>query len=364
MELHLTESKLSPDALTRAQYCRTRLPELRLLERVIRKGEPWLRVNTLADVEDGSLTLPLYSLEMGSVRADAPVLLLTGGVHGIERIGTQLLLTKLLSLLHRLEWDEGLQQDMEHVRLVLFPLVNPVGMAHGWRSNGNGIDLMRNAPLDAETPGPWPVAGHRLGRWLPWYRGARAAPMQTEADALCRLVSAQIAQAPFALSLDCHSGFGMRDRIWFPYAGSNRLLEHAAEIHALFRLFERAHPNHPYIIEPQWHQYRTHGDLWDYLYRQQLAEHPGQVFLPLTLEMGSWLWVKKNLRQLTSYTGLFNPLVPHRRRRAMRRHGQLLEFLLRAVRSWHNWLPDATTRPRQQRYAERRWADPERRRDG
>ncbi|MFC6673470.1 DUF2817 domain-containing protein [Marinobacterium aestuariivivens] len=348
-----------PDAidetLSQTRYYRRRLPELHRLERLIRKGGQHIETTVLAEIRDGDLALPLYALRLGSRRSDAPVLLLTGGIHGVERIGSQLLLSQLATLISRLQWDEGLQQDLERIRLVFCPLINPVGMAHGWRSNGNGVDLMRNAPLDAETPGPWPLAGHRIGRWLPWYRGRRDTPMQPEAQALCELVRSEIDGAPFSLALDCHSGFGMRDRLWFPYAGSNRLLEHAAEVHALARLFERAQPHHPYVFEPQCHQYRTHGDLWDYLYRQQLA-HREQVFLPLTLEMGSWLWVRKNLRQLTSFTGLFNPLVPHRHKRILRRHSLLLDFLIRATRSWQYWLPQDDERVFHQRQAQRRWS--------
>ncbi|KEA64804.1 Zinc carboxypeptidase-related protein [Marinobacterium lacunae] len=338
-----------------ADYCRQRLPEMRLVQRLIRKGEGYLRPDVIGTVYDGAVELPLYSIELGSTRADAPVMLLCGGIHGIERIGSQLLIAHLATLIHRLQWDECLKQTLTEIRLIFLPLLNPVGMARGWRSNGQGVDLMRNAPIDAEMPSPWLVSGHRLASWLPWYRGNAEQPMQPEAQALCDLVTHQCATSPFVLALDCHSGFGMRDRVWFPYAGSNRLFEHVAELHALVRLFERAHPHHPYLFEPQHHHYRTHGDLWDYLYSEYHTRHDA-AFLPLTLEMGSWLWVKKNLRQMTSYSGLFNPTVPHRQRRTLRRHHALLTFLIDAVRSWHNWIPAPETRARHQRYAERRWA--------
>lgn len=335
----------------------SRLPELCLLERLIRRGAPALRSRVLARVEDKEGWLPVYGLELGSLNPTAPALLLCGGVHGIERIGTQLLLAQLDTLLQRLRWDLSLQQLLQQVRIVLCPLLNPVGMVRGWRCNGNGVDLMRNAPVTAEQPGPWPVSGHRLGRWLPWYRGEPGQPMETEAQALCTLVEEQLATAPFTLALDCHSGFGLRDRVWFPYSGRRQLLEHAAELHALCRLFERSHPHHPYLFEPQHHHYRTHGDLWDHLY-QRHRQHQDSVFLPLTLEMGSWLWVKKNLRQVTSYTGLFNPLVPHRHQRTLRRHQLLLDFLLRAVNAWQHWLPTEAHRRHHQRRAERRWGAP------
>ncbi len=319
-----------------------------------------MHVQVLADISDGAYQYPLYALRLGNPVPTAPVLLLTAGIHGVERIGTQLLLTQLETLLARLPWDQGLQEDLRHIRLVVCPLLNPAGMARGARANANGVDLMRNGPQNADSPCPWLVSGHRIGAWLPWYRGALNQPMQAEAAALCALVNSEIAKAPLCLSLDCHSGFGMRDRLWFPYAGSTRPLEQLADVHALVALYEGANPHHRYLFEPQCHQYRTHGDLWDHLYQQHLLRQNTNpdlpaVFLPLTLELGSWLWVRKNLRQITSFRGLFNPLVPHRHRRIMRHHNSLFEFMIRATRSWQSWQPQHAAREVQQQQALQRW---------
>jgi hypothetical protein len=38
-------------------------------------------------------------------------------------------------------------------------------------------------------------------------------------------------------------------------------------------------------------------------------------FIPLTLEMGSWAWVRKNLRQLFNFPSYFNPQKTHRHQR-------------------------------------------------
>jgi hypothetical protein len=128
----------------------------------------------------------------------------------------------------------------------------------------------------------------------------------------------------------------------------------------MVELYEAANPYHRYLFEPQCHQYRTHGDLWDYLYHHHLQRQHGAtdtpaVFLPLTLDLGSWLWVRKNLRQITSFTGLFNPLVPHRHRRILRHHNTLFDFLIRATRSWQHWLPRGPDRDAQQQRAIQRW---------
>jgi hypothetical protein len=118
-------------------------------------------------------------------------------------------------------------------------------------------------------------------------------------------------------------------------------------------IFEETHNHHVYVIEPQSRQYLAHGDLWDHL---ALRSAPPRVFLPLTLEMGSWLWVKKNPRQFFSLRGLFNPLVGHREQRVLRRHWPLLDFAVRAAMSASRWLPATPEEnERHRRLALARW---------
>jgi hypothetical protein len=133
----------------------------------------------------------------------------------------------------------------------------------------------------------------------------------------------------------------MIDRIWFPYAYSRRPFEHIDLMHALKERLERSLPNHPYVVEPQSIQYVTHGDLWDWLLLEQRELAPSRLFLPLTLEMGSWLWIKKNPRQAFSLLGIFNPIKPHRLQRTLRRHHALLDFLVRASASHEHWAGQA-----------------------
>jgi len=80
-----------------------------------------------------------------------------------------------------------------------------------------------------------------------------------------------------------------------------------------------------------------------------MAQQPDGLYLPLTLEMGSWLWVKKNPRHLFRYHSLFNPILPHRHQRILRRHFTLIEFLMSAVRSMPTWAP-STAADKQQLY--------------
>ena len=331
------------------------LPELQALERVIDQGGSRLEVRSLqVPARGGAARLPVYAVALGNPQPGVPAVGFFGGVHGLERIGAQLVIDYLHAVVHRLAWDGSLQHLLERVRLVFMPLVNPGGMLRGTRANPQGVDLMRNAPLDAQEPVPPLVGGHRLSPWLPWYRGRADASMEAESRWLCEQVEAELHGRPFALALDCHSGFGLRDRLWFPFAHRRGPLPHLAQLHALHEIFEQSHLHHPYVIEPQSRQYLTHGDLWDHLYLRA-GERAGTVFLPLTLEMGSWLWVKKNPRQLFSRSGIFNPLIAHRQERVLRRHLPLLDFALRAAASSAQWLPQGEALQRHQHAGLARW---------
>jgi hypothetical protein len=326
------------------------LPELADLERIAAAGGTRVRMERAGT---DALGLPLYRIVLGTDDPRAPAVGFFGGVHGLERIGAQVVIAWLDSLVARLAWDEALLRQLEQVRLVFMPVVNPGGMSRGTRANPAGVDLMRNAPVQATDRVAPMVGGQRISAGLPWYRGREGAAMEPESAALCRVVEAELIARPFSLALDCHSGFGLRDRLWFPHAHTTRPIPHLPELHALHGIFERSHPHHPYVFEPQSRQYLAHGDLWDHLYLRSL-ETPS-VFLPLTLEMGSWLWVKKNPRQAFSLRGIFNPLIAHRHERVLRRHFPLFDFLLRAALGAARWRPPEAQRERHRREALARW---------
>ncbi|SCU76141.1 Zinc carboxypeptidase [Cupriavidus necator] len=278
---------------------------------------------------------------LGSRDPGAPAIGIFGGIHGLERIGTQLVLDYLRSVLSRLAWDELLHRELQSVRLVFMPIINPGGMWAGTRANPNGVDLMRNGPQDADARVPFLAGGQRIGAWLPWYRGPAGAPMEAESRALLRVVQEELLPRPLSFAVDCHSGYGWRDSIWFPYAGTRRPMAHLPEMYLLKTLFEQAHPHHGYTFEPQSHQYLLHGDLWDHAY--DLTPH-GNLFLPMTLELGSWLWIKKNPRQLFSREGIFNPIKAHRTARVLRRHVSLFDFLGRVAFAPDRWRPRGAQR--------------------
>ena len=332
-----------------------KLPELDALERIIELGADLLQSRVACEVnlpQGGSY--PVHVVTLGNPSPTVPAVGYFGGVHGLERIGAEVVIAYLQNLVMRLQWDSTLHKQLESVRLVFMPIVNPGGMALGTRANPNGVDLMRNAPVDAIEKVPFLVGGQRISSGIPWYRGPQGHPMQSESQALCDVVQAELLTRDFSVSVDCHSGFGSRDRIWFPYAHTRAPIANLAEMHALRSIFVQSNSHHRYIIEPQSLQYLAHGDLWDYLYLQS-AKKTERVFLPLTLEMGSWLWVKKNPRQLFSRHGMFNPLIEHRQQRVLRQHQLLLDFLSRAACGHSLWLPRAEVRAQQHAQALQDW---------
>lgn len=334
-----------------------KLPELNELERILELGRGRLDSRVVHMVSAGERRFPIYRVSLGNPDPRLPAIGFFGGVHGLERIGTQVLLYFMRSLLSRLEWDKSLHHLLQDMQLVFMPLINPGGMWNATRSNPRGVDLMRNAPIEAKGEVPFLLGGHRISPHLPWYRGAAGAAMENENQALCRVVTEDLLTRPFSIAVDCHSGFGSRDRIWFPHAHSFEPIDHLADILTLEELFHQTYPNSRYLFEPQSKHYRTHGDVWDYLYLQARQEK-NKTFLPLTLEMGSWLWVKKNPRQLFSLHGIFNPLIEHRLHRVLRRHAVWLDFLMRAASGHDKWLASGPTRLRLQERAVARWYRP------
>ena len=206
------------------------------------------------------------------------------------------------------------------------------------RSNGAGVDLMRNAPIEAEER-PYPmVGGHRISNFLPWFRGYPSDPMELESKALCDFMVRECFGSKVCISLDIHSGFGLVDRLWFPFAKSRDPFPESSKIYSLKQLLDLTFPNHIYRVEPQSVNYVTHGDIWDYLYLVHAGQNQtGKIFIPFSLEMGSWHWVRKNPKQVLSKIGIFNPIMPHRLKRIQRRHFGLIDFLLKAVNSKDAW---------------------------
>ena len=123
------------------------IDELDELERIVAAGGSGLEARILCEIDCGGRQLPLHAFSLGNRDPGVPAIGIFGGVHGLESIGAQVVIAFLQSILSRLRWDTTLQRQLERLRLVFVPVVNPGGMWRRTRANPRGVDLMRNAPL-------------------------------------------------------------------------------------------------------------------------------------------------------------------------------------------------------------------------
>lgn len=316
---------------------RRHFTELTLLESLIEDFGSEARVRVVANVQHEDKSYPLHSVVLGSQDPLAPSVGFFAGVHGLEKIGSEVVLAYMRTLQELMKWDQFAKDRLKHMRLVFMPLVNPVGIVNRTRSNGNGVDIMRNSPLDAEEGGGNIYRGHRISNFFPWYRGVQGAEMEVETKAMIEVIETELLTSRLSMAVDVHSGFGARDRFWFPYAHSRKPFPYLAECFALKGLFDLTYPHHFYAFEPMSRQYTVHGDPWDYVFMNHNQKPGAGVFIPFCLEMGSWMWLKKNPLQVFSKDGVFHPRLPHRRSRILRRHTNLFDFMQRAVMSPQAW---------------------------
>lgn len=308
------------------------------LEKVLDRLSPYASIERLATVYCKRLEFPIYGIVLGAREKGYPTFGLFGGVHGLEKIGAQLVISHLDYLANQLSWDTTLQDILKKSRIVSIPIVNPVGTYFNRRSNGNGVDIMRNGPVSGKVDTKNLLSGHRIGPWLPWFQGFEDNKREIETKAMMGFVKSELFESSFSMSLDVHSGFGLRDRLWYPYSRSREEFPLYSRAMAFKRLMKGSTPYHVYKVESQSDSYLINGDPWDYLFDFHYQMHKGkQVYIPWTLEMGSWRWVRKNPKQLFSYSGIFNPMIPHRYNRVMRRHRPLLELFHKAALNHESW---------------------------
>jgi carboxypeptidase T len=205
---------------------------------------------------------PLRAIEIGS--SGAPVVLLTGLIHGIELIGSM----ALRGFAHELMRPDGSARDLlDRARFIFVPIVNPDAFADNMervvrgrrafrRCNDAGVDLNRNFATPA-TRRPWhPFAGSRF-RFAPHYAGPSAFS-EPETRALRDL----IAEDPPEFALGFHS-FG--ELLLYPWGHTRAPNPRRSEYEALGQCFARALPRRAYAVRQACDFYPTLGDLDDWL---------------------------------------------------------------------------------------------------
>ena len=88
------------------------LPELVALERIIELGGTRLDTRTVCEVTlTSGARFPVYAIALGNPSPDVPAVGYFGGVHGLERIGAEVVIAYLHSLVMRLQWDSTLHRQ-------------------------------------------------------------------------------------------------------------------------------------------------------------------------------------------------------------------------------------------------------------
>ena len=153
--------------LTGTQDTTATFDEHEALKTILRQGRGLFEIDAVGEVHTRRApfpVFPIFTASIGSRDPLAPAVGFFGGIHGLERIGSQVVLDYMQSLLYRLPWDDLLLRQLEKIRLVFMPIVNPGGMWAHKRANPYGVDLMRNAPQRSEGRVPFWRVGKQLAR--------------------------------------------------------------------------------------------------------------------------------------------------------------------------------------------------------
>jgi hypothetical protein len=112
-----------------------KLPELIQLNKIIEDYRDEIDVKIIAEVAHKDHVLPVYQVSLGATSAKAPGIAFIGGVHGVERIGTQIILAFMRTILERQRWETDFRNLLNNIHLTFIPIVNPGGMWDNTRSN-------------------------------------------------------------------------------------------------------------------------------------------------------------------------------------------------------------------------------------
>lgn len=253
---------------------------------------------------------PIYGLELGKQNiAGQKITGFIAGVHGLETIGIRVLFDFLEHIFY--PGNESFLPELHSgkLKLVCIPILNPAGVVFETRSNGVGVDLMRNSKIDAKKS-PLFFGGHRWTPSLPYYRGKA---LQPESKILFKFIKKYFYGIENSILpvLDIHSGFGTIDNFWWPFAYTKEKCKDDSTYQNLAKILRDECFNLHVQYGPQSESYTTHGDLWDQLYLnyQEFSEQKptNSKFLPWTLEIGTWSDLKSDPWKILRKRGIFNP---------------------------------------------------------
>lgn len=308
-------------------------PELLQLKRLEKRFGEIIILEKLGEVEHKGYKSPINAFFISHrPRPELPTIAFFSCFHGVEWIGSRVLVNFIEHLIREITWDEDIKSVTDRVNICGVPIVNPIGKIEHYRSNGNGIDLMRNAPVEAERALPL-LGGQRLSRHLPWYRGKG---FEKENDIVVKFLDDYVFPSNFKMTIDIHSSFLRGSRIWIPYASGKKMPEKEAKVFWQVRkTLNSIYKYNPYKYEKQEHIYKTHGDFWDYNFDRHNELYKG-TYLPLTLEISSWNWSLRNIFRRWSMEALFNPFDTKESNSEYIKHIMVFDFLIRFVKNFHD----------------------------
>jgi len=281
-----------------------------------------LTSHSLPDGED----LSIDWISTRATKRKDKLLILTSGEHGIEGyVGSAMMQLFIEEYLSRLNPAE--------TGLLLVHAINPWGMKHHRRVNGNNVDLNRNfvkevAPLILSNPDyalldfflnpPRPfknptlhklalilrvpglmlrfgTARIRAATLLGQYRFPKGVyfggqEIQEETLTMMELYREHIHEYAQVLHLDMHTGYGPRDQMTLVNSCHEKMTSEEAMRRYGYPRVAAATAQEFYAIQ---------GDMIDYLYTVMREEFPGKRFYATTFEFGTFgesLW--DNIREL------------------------------------------------------------------
>ncbi|MBT3704995.1 DUF2817 domain-containing protein [Candidatus Peregrinibacteria bacterium] len=215
-----------------------------------------------------------------------PTLVITANIHGIEKISSLVALDfckKMVKL-----------GQKSPVNFVCIPCLNPFGLAHKTRCNGNGVDLMRNSPLRTKKK-TFFFGGQNWSNRLPYFQGEK---LEKENEIWLKLMKKiwKSTKGP-VFHIDIHSGFGWKTSIWPPHTRSFKTKRNKQ----LFLPFKKmaAQNGMKYSDIP----YNISGDMLDHLYELS----PRNRAAAATMEIGTWKWIYTMPWRIGLASNWFNP---------------------------------------------------------
>jgi len=306
-------------------------PEILQLKRLANKFGDILIMEELGEIEHKGYKSSINAFFIGhKPKPELPTIAFFSCFHGVEWIGSRVLVNFIEHLIREITWDDGIRTLTEKVNICGIPIVNPIGRIESYRSNGNGVDLMRNAPVMAENVLPF-LGGQRISRHIPWYMGRG---LEKENEIILKFLDDYVFPSNFKFTVDIHSSFLRGSRIWIPYASGKKLPQkEAAVFRQVRKTFNGLYKYNPYKYEKQEHIYKTHGDFWDYNFDRHNEGNKGK-YLPLTLEISSWNWSIRNIFRRWSMESLFNPFDRKESNAEYLKHILVFDFLIRFAKNF------------------------------